>query len=57
MLCERARVLADVDLDAVDAAVAQVGKREIDNAISAEEGERTDRTVFFKTLDVEMRAG
>ena len=50
MLRKRTRILADIDLNAVDAAVRQIGYREIHHTVSPEEGEGADRAVILHSL-------
>ena len=51
------RVLADIDQNAVDVAVAHIGNRKINDAVAAGEGERADRAVCLKPLYMHVICG
>ena len=45
----------NINLLVDNAAVAQVGNREVNNTISSQEGEAADRTVILKTVYLVLR--
>jgi hypothetical protein len=52
---QRAGLGADINLNIVDSAVAEVGNREIDYTESAEEGESADGAVILHALYLMLR--
>ena len=44
------RFLLYINLDTVDITVAQIGDREVDNTVSAQERESSDRTIILESL-------
>ena len=52
---QRTGLGADINLNVIDSAVAEVGNREIDYTESAEEGESADRAVILHALYLMLR--
>ena len=52
---QRTGLGADINLNVIDSAVAEVGDREIDHTESAEEGESADRAVILHALYLMLR--
>jgi hypothetical protein len=50
MFYQGARLAVDIDLDAVDIAVAEVGNRKVNHAVSAQEGECSDGTIILEAF-------
>ena len=56
MLHQRTRIALHEHLDLIDAAVAHVGERKIDQAVASQIRERGDRAVFPHALHMHIRA-
>ena len=54
---QRTRFSSCVNLNTVDAAVAHVGDREVNNAVSSHEGESADRTIVLHAIYLNMSSG
>ena len=57
MLGKGTRFSSDIYLDTFDSAVAHVRDREVDDTVSSEERESSDRTILFQTLYPDVIAG
>ena len=51
------RLLVRVNLDIFNPAVAHVGEREVNHAVSAKEGKRANRTVILQSLHMDVASG
>ena len=54
MLGQRTRFSADIYLDMLNAAVGQVGNREIDHTVTAEEGKCSDGAIGLHPVDPDL---
>ena len=57
MFDKRTWFSSDIYLNTFDSAVAHVGDREVDDAVSAEERESADGAVFFQAFYPDVIAG
>ena len=57
MFGKRTGLLINIHLNLVNAAVAHIGKRKIDDTVSSEEGHGTDRTVRLQSFYPDVVSG